>query len=84
MTEATTKTPLTEEQKQRRRAGRVLAFALFSANYQAENPGADKEARKAAWKTARKGHTKIAMKALRQLERKGFALSAPMPMEAAE
>jgi len=85
MTEETTKTPLTEEQKQRRRVGRSIGLAFFNANYKAQNPDATKEDRKAAWKAARKTQTKIGMRALRQIERAGLAILPAAPKaEAAE
>lgn len=80
MSEAVTKTPLTEEQNQRRRVGRGIALAFFSAQFKADHPGAGKDDFKAAWKVARKAQTKIAMRALKQVERAGITL---VPAEAA-
>lgn len=77
MAEAKTETPLTEEQKQRRWAGRKLAFLHFNQQFRAENPEASKEERKAAWKEVRKAQTKIAMRALSHMERAGFVITVP-------
>ncbi|MEQ8877174.1 MAG: hypothetical protein RIC49_12260 [Phycisphaerales bacterium] len=79
MVEAKTKTPLTEEQKQRRWAGRKLAFLHFDQQYRVANPEASKEERKAAWKEAKKAQTKIAMRTLNQMERAGFGITMPTP-----
>ena len=85
MAEAKTKTPLTEEQKQRRWAGRRLAFLHFNQQYRADNPEASKEDRKAAWKEAKKAQTKIALRTLNQMERAGFGITVPeKAAEAAE
>lgn len=85
MAEAETKTPLTEEQKKRRWAGRKLAFLHFNQQYRVDNPEASKEERKAAWKEAKKAQTKIALRTLTQLEREGFGISIPeKAAEAAE
>lgn len=85
MTDDTTRTPLTEEQKQRRRVGRSIGLAFFTANYKADNPQASKEDRKAAWKAARKAQTRIGMRALRQIELAGLAIVPAAPrVEAAE
>ncbi|MEQ8294155.1 MAG: hypothetical protein RIA08_18295 [Roseovarius sp.] len=79
MAEAKTKTPLTEEQKQRRWAGRKLAFLQFNQQYRATNPEASKEERNAAWKEAKKVQTKIALRTLTQMEKAGFGITAPAP-----
>lgn len=79
MAEAKTKAPLTEEQKQRRWAGRKLAFLHFNQQFRAENPEATKEERKAAWKDAKKAQTKMAMRTLTQMERAGFGITVPAP-----
>ena len=85
MAEAKTKTPLTEEQKQRRWAGRKLAYLHFAQQYRAANPEASKEDRKAAWKEAKKAQTKMAMRTLTQMERAGFGITVPeKAAEAAE
>lgn len=85
MNEVTTKAPLSDEQKQRRRAGRGIALAFFNASFKAQNPDATKEERKTAWKEARKAQTRIGMRALRQMERAGLAIVPAMPQaEAAE
>ena len=85
MAEAETKTPLTEEQKKRRWAGRKIAFLYFNQQYRIDNPEASKEERKAAWKEAKRTQTKIALRTLNQLERAGFGISVPeKPAEAAE
>ncbi len=85
MAEAKTKAPLTEEQKQRRWAGRKLAILHFNQQFSAANPEASKEERKAAWKEAKKAQTKIALRTLTQLEREGFGISIPeKAAEAAE
>ncbi|MEQ9259102.1 MAG: hypothetical protein RIG84_08380 [Roseovarius sp.] len=78
------KAPLTEEQKSRRRASRAIGFAIFGEQFNAENPDAGRDARKAAWKSSAKQYTKIGMKVLKRLEKAGFALSAPVGKQAAE
>lgn len=79
MAEAKTRTPLTEEQKQRRWAGRKLAFLQFNQQFRAANPEAGKQERKAAWKDAKKAQTKMAMRTLTQMERAGFGFTVPAP-----
>lgn len=83
MVKKTTKTPLTEEQKQRRRVGRSIGLACFNAQFKADHPEAGKEERKAAWKEARKAQTRIGMRALKQLEQAGFTITPP-PVTAKE
>lgn len=85
MAEAKTKTPLTEEQKQRRWVGRKLAFLQFNQQFSAANPEASKEERKAAWNEAKKTQTRMAMRTLTQMERAGFGFTVPAKAaEAAE
>lgn len=72
---AETKTPLTEEQKMRRRAGRTIARVMFRADYQASSPEATKEELNAAWTEKGKAYTKTGMRAVRMLEKQGFALT---------
>ena len=79
MTDEKTRTPLTEEQKQRRRVGRKIGHAIFTQQFSAENAGATGEERKAAWKAARKAHTKLGLRVLKQIERAGFTITPPQP-----
>ena len=70
-----TKTPLTEEQKMRRRVARLMGRTAWFMEFKAQNPKASKEERDAAWKTARKAATKRGSRLLSALEKKGYALS---------
>lgn len=77
----TPKTPLTEEQKTRRRAGRTLGRALWRQEFDAANPEATREERSLAWKTVSKERTKVGMRAMRQLEKAGFQVIETAPDE---
>lgn len=70
-----TKTPLTEEQKMRRRVARLMGRTAWYIDYKAQNPKASKEDREAAWKVARKTATKRGSRLLRALEKKGYGLT---------
>ncbi|MCJ7874675.1 hypothetical protein Q4577_02430 [Marinovum sp. 2_MG-2023] len=80
-------TPLTAEQKTRRRVARTIARNFWRVEFKAANPGASKEELNAAWKSARKASTKAGRAAIRALEKSGFTISAPpqkMAVEPAE
>lgn len=68
------KTPLTEEQKLRRRVGRTIGRSAFIQRFKTENPGAEKDAADAAWETAQKAETKIGMQVLKILETQGYTV----------
>ena len=81
MTDENTRTPLTEEQKQRRRVGRKIGHAIFLEQFSAENAEATKEDRQAAWKAERNAHTKLGLRVLKQIERAGFTITPPQAAE---
>ncbi|ROU03312.1 hypothetical protein [Histidinibacterium lentulum] len=70
-----TKTPLTEEQKLRRRAGRTLARAMFVERIKETRPELTAEERKEAWKAEGKAETRRAMRYLRKLHGSGIGLT---------
>lgn len=72
----TTKTPLTEEQKLRRRAGRTLARAMFVERIRDTRPEITTEERTEAWKAESKAETRRAMRYLRKLQGAGIGLTA--------
>jgi hypothetical protein len=72
----TTKTPLTEEQKLRRRAGRTLARAMFVERIRETRPEITAEERNEAWKAEAKAETRRAMRYLRKLQASGIGLTA--------
>lgn len=71
----TPKTPLTEEQKLRRRAGRTLARAIFVERIRETHPEMTAEERKEAWKAEAKAETRRAMRYLRKLQGSGIGLT---------
>ena len=71
----TPKTPLTEEQKLRRRAGRTLARAMFVERLRETHPEFSAEERKEAWKAEAKAETRRAMRYLRKLQMSGIGLT---------
>ena len=78
----TTKTPLTEEQKARRRAGRTLARAMFAERMKETQPDMTHAERKEAWKAEGKAETRRAMRLVKKLEKSGFTLSWTAPERA--
>lgn len=81
---ADVKTPLTEEQKLRRRVGKTLARGQWLARFKEENPKASREETAEAWSKVRKEETKIGMRMLKTLEKSGFAVvEAPAAAKAA-
>lgn len=70
-----TKTPLTEEQKMRRRVARLIGRTAWFQEFKEQNPSATKEEREAAWKDARKGATKRGSRLLRVLTKKGYSFT---------
>lgn len=71
----TTKTPLTEEQKMRRRVARLIGRTAWFQEFKEQNPKATKEEREAAWKDARKGATKRGARVLNVLTKRGYSFS---------
>ena len=69
-------TPLTDEQKMRRRVARTIGRNIWRSEYKGANPEATKEQINAAWQGARKTATKSGMRAVRALEREGFVVTA--------
>jgi hypothetical protein len=79
------KTPLTPEQKARRRAAKVVAWTIWSNAYRIANPNATKEERRAAWAEAKGGeHKLLARRIVKALENKGYGFSEKAPAIAAE
>jgi hypothetical protein len=76
-----TKTPLTEEQKTRRRVARLIGRTAWFQDFKAQHPEATKEEREAAWKDARKTATKRGARLVSVLEKKGYSLSYAPPAE---
>jgi len=77
------KTPLTEEQKMRRRVARLLGRTSWFQEYKAQNPTATKEERDAAWKDARKEATKRGSRLMKVLTKRGFSVTHT-PVETVE
>lgn len=72
-----TNTPLTEEQKMRRRVARSIARTFWRAEFKGANPEASKEEFNKSWNEVRKAKTKVAMIAIKSLEKDGFKIAAP-------
>lgn len=74
-------TPLTEEQKMRRRVARTIGRTMWRAEFKTASKAANKEVTKeelaAAWKEQRRKWTKNAMAALTAIEKEGVVISAP-------
>ena len=70
-------TPLTDEQKMRRRVARAFARKLWRAEFKAANPEAPKSDVNAAWKAARRSRTRAGLGVIRRLEKEGFKISGP-------
>ncbi|WP_243613193.1 hypothetical protein [Shimia aestuarii] len=80
-----TKTPLTEEQKMRRRVARLIGRTAWFQEFRAQHPTASKQERDAAWKDARKAATKRGARLVRVLAKKGYSLSyTPVETAAAD
>ncbi|QEE36211.1 hypothetical protein FTO60_11130 [Octadecabacter sp. SW4] len=69
---ADAKTPLTDEQRQRRRVGRTLGRGQWLALFKEANPEASKEDLKTAWTAVRKEQTRLGMRMLKTLEKNGY------------
>ncbi len=63
------------EHKMRMRVGRTIGRGVWLTGYDAEHPNATKEERAAAWDKDRKDFTKIGLRALKALERKGYQVT---------
>lgn len=77
--EQTTDTAGTEAKKARRKIARKIALAFWTAEFKKSNPDADQAAIKAAWGDARREKTKVALTAMRRLEKAGVQV---VPAEA--
>jgi len=67
----------TPDQIARRKAARQLAFANWVQAWRAENPKATKADRKGAWNKVRREQTRMGLKTLKALEKKGYGLTMP-------
>ncbi|SLN46995.1 hypothetical protein [Roseisalinus antarcticus] len=76
------KTPLTEEQIARRRAGRILARAIWRQRVIAANPDSTQKDRNQIWKTEGKAETRKAMQLIKRLEKSGISFSYTPPVKA--
>lgn len=78
-----TKTPLTAEKKARRRAAKVVGWAVWSDAFRAANPKATKEERRAAWNVAKGQNKRLGSKVVKALEKRGYELNVkPAPVAA--
>ena len=75
MTDA--KTPLSEDQKIRRRMARAIGRTIWRAEFKATYPQASKEDLNRAWGEARSMATKAGMRAVKALEKEGYSFTAP-------
>lgn len=76
----TEKKPRSPEKQQRTRIGRTIGRGVWVVGYNAENPKATNEERKAAWKEVRQDFSKIGRKAHKALEKNGFMI-VPKPKD---
>ncbi len=82
MTESNT--PLTEEQKMRRRVARTIGRTIWRGEFKATNPDATKEEMAAGWKAEHRKWTKYGIAALGALEKEGAVITAPNGLAAEE
>lgn len=66
----------TPEQKDARRAAKIVAFSTWRAQWKAANPNGTADQRKAAWAEASGAEMRKARKTLKSLEKGGFKLVA--------
>lgn len=74
MADTKTKTPLTPEQKARRKAATLIGLSQWRQDWRSANPDATPQQLKQAWAAVRKEETKKARQTLRTLEKNGFKL----------
>lgn len=70
-----TSVPLNEDQKIRRKMGRIIGWAVWQQEYKTAHPDAEEEAIQVAWNDARENQTKLGMRALRSLEAHGYTFA---------
>jgi hypothetical protein len=76
MAEEKEKKPVSPEQKEQRRAVKVLAFNVWRKQWRAANPKASKEERKAAWGAVRGDEIRKARQMMNALKKGGFKIVA--------